>query len=125
MEMFSYDVSISPSPADIDLTVAISGTEVQVTVTSVPSMTFLLTPSGNLLQKILSAIAWPISELIGLAVKDKPKNALEGQIGKLGDVPSYTTHGVVITPSSLTLDSADIGAVSMVKITASLSITAA
>lgn len=122
-DMIEYDISISPSPAEIDLKVAISGTAVSATVVSVPSVTFSLTPTGNLIQKILSAVAWPIAAIVAAACKDKPKSILEGQTRNLGSVPPYDTNGIRITPGDVVLGSAAIGDATMLKVTASLTIT--
>ncbi|MEH6348510.1 hypothetical protein [Pseudomonas sp. 3JA] len=121
--MFDYDVSISPSPAEIDLTVAVDGVAISATITSVPSLTFKLTPTGNLAQKILSAVAYPIATLIAAEVKDKPKDALQGKVESIGSVPNYDTNGIRIAPSALTLGSVNIGDSPMLKIVATLAIT--
>ncbi|MGA8133072.1 hypothetical protein EXW72_04475 [Pseudomonas sp. BCA14] len=121
--MFDYDVSISPSPAEIDLTVAVDGVAISATITSVPSLTFKLTPTGNLVQKILSAVAYPIATLIASEVKDKPKDALQGKVEPIGSVPNYDTNGIRIAPSALTFGSVSIGNTPMLKIVAKLAIT--
>lgn len=120
-DMIEYDVSISPSPAEVDLTVATSGTAVNVTVASVPDIDFSLTPTGNIIQKILSAIAWPIAAIIAADSKGKPRDELQGKTFKIGSIPDYPTSYVVISASAVTLGSATVGGTAMTKATATLS----
>ena len=122
---FSYDISIDPSPAPIDVTVSIDNTDVKATIASVPSLKFSLTPTGNLIQKIASAIAWPIATLIAGVVKDKPKDALQGQSKSVGSIPGYSTNGNSIVPRKAVLGSATSGGTPMLQVTASLTVTKA
>lgn len=123
-DMISYDVTIDPSPAEIDVTVAVDNTKLKATISSVPSISFGLTPSGNLIQKILSAVALPIAALIADLVKNEPKKVLEGMNVPIGTIPDYPTNGITIVPSNLTLGSANVGSATMLKVTADLAVTA-
>ncbi|KQO12480.1 hypothetical protein [Sphingomonas sp. Leaf242] len=125
-DMLDYDISISPSPATISVTAAFTpdaktgASQLVATVASVPEVTFSLTPAGSIIQKIASAIAWPIAQLIAAFCKDKPRDALQGETMTLYTLGTYSADTVAVTPSSVQLGSASIGGTAMVKITATL-----
>lgn len=80
MSVFNYEVSLSPSEPSIQISVnQISATEITVQLDSVGDFKMTLKPSGNITQEALSAIVWPVAQLIALAIPGKVRDGLEGQ----------------------------------------------
>jgi hypothetical protein len=59
-----YDVEGSPSPEATASLEATGSNAVNVVVKGLNAFTFLLKPEGNIAEKILSAITWPITEAV-------------------------------------------------------------
>lgn len=124
-DILDYDISISPSPATISITAAFDDTtagssSLVATIASVPDITFSLTPTGNVIQKIASAIAWPIAALIALACKGVPSKILQGKTQTLYTLGTYSADTVAITPTDVQIGKASIGGTDMVMVTATL-----
>ena len=103
----SYALSTNPHPIGAEISASISGKTVVATVRNVSSVTIILTPSGNVAEKILSAITWPITQAVVAAFSPAILGAIRGvsfPILTVSDFP-YSTEGVnlIIGPSNLSL----------------------
>ncbi|MFN3945404.1 MAG: hypothetical protein ACK4K7_10785 [Allosphingosinicella sp.] len=121
-DAISYDVSFKPSPATIGISVTVVEDALTATVTNVPDIGLSLTPSGNFVQKIISAVLIPIAELIVAAVNPKPRDMLQGKTMNLGKIPPIPVDNVTITASGLALGGATLGGTDYLKVTATLSV---
>ncbi len=120
MNEIEYDVSISPSPATLGVTVSVDGADVKATVTQVPDINFTLKPTGNIIQKILSGVAWPVAMIIKEASFKHPGDMLLNKVFDIGNVPDYETEYVSISAINVALDAAAPAGTSMLKVTATL-----
>lgn len=120
MNEIEYDVLISPSPATLGVTVSIDGADVKATVTQVPNIDFILTPTGNIIQKILSEVALPVAVIIQDAAFNHPGDMLLNKVFDVGDVPDYETEYATITASNVALGEAAPAGTTMLKVTATL-----
>ena len=59
-----YDVQGSPTPEATAVLTPSGGNSMNVVVRGLNAFTFLLKPTGNIAEKILSAITWPITETV-------------------------------------------------------------
>lgn len=123
-DMFKYDVTIKPTPVGIDATVTAARQDLTVSATG-PSVTLVLTPSGSFIQKVLSAVIYPIAEIIALANKNALKDALKDNPQTISTAQGYTADGFTITPSNLALGGFDAGGISLAKITGTLDLAVA
>jgi hypothetical protein len=121
-DTISYDVSFSPSPATITISVTVVEDALTATVTTVPDIGLSLSPSGNFVQKVISAVLIPIADLIIAAVNPKPRDMLQGKTMTLGKIPPIPVENVTITASSLALGGATLGGTDYLKATATLAV---
>ncbi|WP_372394264.1 hypothetical protein ABMY26_04295 [Azospirillum sp. HJ39] len=71
MSIVNYTAAFkSSNPVEISGTLTASGSDLQVTDLDPPFFLVALTPSGPYMQWVLSAIAWPLAELIVNALED-------------------------------------------------------
>lgn len=118
-DMFKYSVKIDPTPVDIDMTVTAAQQDLTVSATG-PSVTFVLTPAGSFVQKVLSAVIYPIAAIMAAANKNALANALKDNPQTISTAKGYAADGFTITPSNLALGSFDAAGTSLVKITGTL-----
>jgi hypothetical protein len=118
----SYDVSFNPSPTTIGISVTVVQDAITATITSVPDVGLSLTPAGNWVQKVVSAVLEPIALLIIAIVKPKPRDKLQGQSKTIGKVPPYAVDNLTITASSVALGGAPLAGAQYLKATAKLSV---
>lgn len=123
-DMISYKVSFSPSPVTIGVSVTVVSDKIKATVTSVPDVGLSLTPSGNFVQKVLSAIVLPIADLIVKAVNPKPRNMLQDHVVTTVGIPNYPVDTVTISANTLALGDATLAGVQYLKATAKLALAA-
>lgn len=123
-DTFSYEVEVKPSPATIGLNVEISDSEVEAKITSIPDFKFDLLLRGKYIQKVCSKVIWPIAWAIAKKFENEPNKVLKGKSYKIVDVGTYTTEGIVVTPSELALNSyTPAGSEKMVELTGSLTLS--
>ena len=106
----SYDLSAQPAPsAMVSLAIGGDGASVQATVGSLSPFVIVLSPSGSVMEKVLSAVTEPIAQAIGAVFPPIITSTL-GSIGfRLWTVPRIpiNVRGVSLTihPTQLVLGS--------------------
>jgi hypothetical protein len=104
--------SLSTEPGNVTATIQANisgGRTVVATTTDVSGFTIILSPSGSIAEKILSAITWPITQAVAAAFSPAIKSALEGISFSVWTVPdiTFTVENVhlTISPDNLSLGS--------------------
>ncbi|HEY3364148.1 MAG TPA: hypothetical protein VGK74_03715 [Symbiobacteriaceae bacterium] len=101
----SYSAQTAPSPLGAKVALSLSGAgagvTVQATVRSVDTCVVTLTPSGSVDQQILSGIAWPLAQTIGLILPPIIVGAVMTNYAFTG--PTITTPAVSIQGEQVAL----------------------
>lgn len=94
----SYSAQTAPSPLGAKVAMSLSGAgngvTVHATVRSVDPCVVTLTPSGSVDQQILSGIAWPLAQTMGLVLPPIIMGAI---------MTNYTFNGPTITTPSVSI----------------------
>ena len=106
----NYSLSTNPGTVTANIQASISnGRTVVATTRNISGFTIILTPSGSVIEAVLSAITWPITQALVAAFSPSINGALHGisfSIWNIPDIP-FNLEGVnlTITPRNLSLGS--------------------
>lgn len=84
----NYDLSTSPDPINATIQLSVQGQSIGGTIANIGGFTVILTPSGNPLEKVLSAITWPITQAVVAACSPVINNAITGMTFSM-PLPSF------------------------------------
>jgi hypothetical protein len=119
----SYDATVSPDPVDVQLVLECTGTTLRAVVDDVAPFSVLLTPTGNVVESIVSGVAWPLAQSIGAILPQLGHSLLAGLSIDLTTLPPalQTVGGetVMLTPTDVRLDVHD----DMLAVTANLTVS--
>ncbi|GHF52951.1 hypothetical protein GCM10010218_38010 [Streptomyces mashuensis] len=86
-----YEATVRPSPLPVTLGVSLDGSSVRGRVEDVGDFTVLLTPSGDKVpEEILSAIAYPVAQTLGVLLPPLAHQLIDGHTFTLATVPEVT-----------------------------------
>lgn len=103
----NYNLKTNVSAITATIRAAIYGNRIQATVQKVDGFVIILEPSGSIIEKVISAITWPITQAVVAAFSPAITNAIEGI-----NIPSFPVPSVpydqgdvhlTIQPENLTL----------------------
>lgn len=102
----SYDARTQPDPISIGVALEVSGTEIRARVTDIQPFVCTLTPSGNISEMVLSSIAWPLAQTIGVILPTKATDIVAGfgpiSIATVGPTQqSIAGQTLTITPANM------------------------
>jgi hypothetical protein len=105
-----YDVKPSTIPANVKISV--NNTTLHAQIQDIGDFGFSITPNGGgIAEDILSAIAWPIANLVAPILKDKAINAINGTGFDVMSVPNIPiqVNGITLTlqPANMNLANYD------------------
>lgn len=104
-----YKARTQPSTVDARFGLGFSNQTLRARVSNVQGFVIILTPSGNLAERIMSGVAWPLAQTIGAALSPMARKLITGKSFDVLTVPPaiQTVEGerVTVTPSSLSLSS--------------------
>lgn len=94
----NYNLSTNPSPLNVLIELRAQGNSIVGACQSIQEFTIILEPSGNVLELVLSAITWPITQLVAAAFSPTIRNELSG-ISFAMPLPSfpYAIGGLKLT----------------------------
>ncbi|MFI2415175.1 hypothetical protein [Streptomyces sp. NPDC018947] len=84
----SYDASVTPAPLRVRVRLSLSDTTVRATLEDVPGFVAVLRPVGNVGEQILSGIAWPVAQTLGVLLPQVGHRLLAGQSFDLLPLPA-------------------------------------
>ncbi|MEU2790295.1 hypothetical protein [Streptomyces sp. NPDC007100] len=97
----SYTTQVSPETVTVTVTLGLAGTHVRLSVTDLSSFTVILTPQGDLEEKILSGIAWPVAQSLALLLPPLAHKLIAGRafdVLAVPDVPPQHVGDKLVNP---------------------------
>ncbi|MER6163755.1 hypothetical protein [Streptomyces violaceorubidus] len=97
----SYDASVLPEPLRVRVRLHLTDTTVRATLEDVPGFVTTLRPVGNVGEQILSGVAWPVAQTLGILLPQVGHRLLSGQSFDLLPLPApppVHLNGQTLTP---------------------------
>jgi hypothetical protein len=107
----SYKADVIPLPINVFFTLGFSNTTLKATVEQIQDFMIVLTPSGNISEQVLSGVAYPLAQMLGLTLPQLTKNFINGYSYDAFTISASTyeigSESITITPSELNLSDYD------------------
>jgi len=101
----NYDASISPSPVSVQFGLNFSANTLKATINNVDNFVAVLKPAGNVSEMILSAIADPLAQTLGVVLPPMGKHLIEGHSISIMSVSpidqEISGEHITLTPANL------------------------
>ena len=89
----NYDATVKPSPVRTRLSLGFSNTTLQARVASIDPFIMELKPSGNIVEEVVSTVAYPLAQSLGVILPLSARSLIEG----------FTLDVLTIEPSTQTI----------------------
>lgn len=101
----SYSAHTEPGRVGAQFGMQFAGTTLRATIRSVDNFIIVLTPSGNVGEEILSGVAYPIAQTLGLALPSLARGLINGHSF---DVTTIGPSTKTIAGENLTISVSDL-----------------